>query len=136
MSFLKWNEELSVGIPSIDEEHKALVQHFNALHEAVHLGAGEMALKSVIDGMITYIVSHFGHEEAFMRATDYPGFKQHKEEHLRIWRHVMTIDEKAKGGVTDDLANEVLAFLKDWIMGHVLYDDRAMGEHLKASGLA
>ena len=37
--FLEWNETLSVGVPSIDEQHKALLGLLNELFDATEAGS-------------------------------------------------------------------------------------------------
>ena len=38
---ITWREELSVGVPLIDDQHKELIPHFNALLIACNEGRGK-----------------------------------------------------------------------------------------------
>jgi hemerythrin len=35
MSFYEWSEFMSVGVPLLDSDHKALIQLINQLHDAL-----------------------------------------------------------------------------------------------------
>ncbi len=44
MSLMEWNEKLSVGVPSIDEQHKKLVAMLNELYDAMQAKHDQDAL--------------------------------------------------------------------------------------------
>jgi len=63
MPLMEWNERLSVGVASIDAEHKRLVGMLNELYDAMQARHSQEALGKVLDGLINYTASHFKHEE-------------------------------------------------------------------------
>jgi len=47
--FITWNDELSVGIESIDEQHKMLINIINSLHDALKEGNAQNNIESLFD---------------------------------------------------------------------------------------
>ncbi len=60
--FLEWNENLSVGVPSIDEQHKALLALLNELFDSTQAGRGQAVLGKVLKELADYTVYHFKYE--------------------------------------------------------------------------
>ena len=60
---LIWSNDLSVGLDSIDEQHKVLVSLINELHSAMKARRSHSELLDVIDNLKNYTVTHFGYEE-------------------------------------------------------------------------
>lgn len=136
MPFIDWHEDFSVGIASIDSEHQTMLALLNKLYDSVQLERATESISDVLDGLILYIVTHFLHEEQYMLAARYPDYEQHKTEHESLRHHLMRIQAEAENGPTVVVANELLAFLKSWVMGHILFSDKAFAPYVKARGLA
>ena len=60
---LEWTEELSVGVPSIDEQHKVLIRLLNELFDATQAERGQTLLGKVLNELADYTVYHFQYEE-------------------------------------------------------------------------
>ncbi len=84
MPFIKWSDDISTGIGSLDGEHKTLLNLLNSFYDSVQMGKGEMTVGRLLDELITHTVAHFSHEEERMRTTGYPSFHDHRDEHDRI----------------------------------------------------
>ena len=66
MTILNWNKLLVLGIDSIDNQHKHLVDLANQLDEAVAIGTDHHTLIKIINDLVNYTVLHFQHEEQLM----------------------------------------------------------------------
>ncbi len=135
MPFIQWSDDISTGIDSLDSEHKTLLTLLNSFYDSVQMGKGEMTVGRLLDELITHTVTHFSHEEAHMRAADYPSFHDHRDEHDRIRHQLMTFHAMANEKITPDLMQELLVFLKCWFLVHMTSCDRAYGPHLRAKGI-
>ena len=62
MADLIWNEQMSVGVQAMDDDHKELVVLMNELHEVVVSGQSRNALNDVIDRIMKSAKAHFGKE--------------------------------------------------------------------------
>lgn len=135
MHLLEWNEDLCVGVNAIDEEHKVFFRLFNTLYEAIQFGKAEEVLHPLFDGLITYTVTHFTHEEEYMFTSKYPGFAEHKEAHDHLRARVMELQKRSEeDGFSVDLSNELFAFMKSWLTHHVLSMDKTLAVYLKEHG--
>lgn len=59
---------MSVGVPHLDSDHKAIIGHINQLHENLRSGSGAADLGEIFDKLIDHIESHFAREEQVMEA--------------------------------------------------------------------
>ncbi len=61
----------------------------------------------------------------------YPGYDAHHKEHLKFIRMVKESRNQLKTGVDQEqLLDKVLSFLKNWLLHHILVEDRKYYEHL------
>ena len=135
MPLMLWSDKLSVGVKTIDEEHKKLVGMVNDLYDAVQGGQGKDALGKILDGLISYTANHFAHEEKFFAETGYPDSAAHKKQHDDLTRQVLDVQAKYRSGASATLSIEVLNFLKNWLIGHIQGSDKKYGPHLIAKGI-
>ena len=133
MAFMVWKEEYSVGIPSLDGQHKKLVALIEETHEAMIQGKANAALRGIIDKMVRYAGEHFETEERLFAKHSYPGTLSHKLKHEAFRKEVATFQEKLEGGaVTVSLS--VMKFLKNWLVEHIIGEDKKYGPFLAARG--
>ncbi|MBP7654369.1 bacteriohemerythrin, partial [Candidatus Dependentiae bacterium] len=132
--FMQWNSGLSVNIKEIDAQHKRLVDMVNKLHGSMKSGAAVNVLKDILNDLIQYTATHFATEEKFMNQYQYPEFKGHKEIHDKLVEQALEVKksfDSGKGVVTIDLMN----FLKDWLVNHIMKTDKKLGAFLNKKGV-
>jgi len=135
MSLIEWNSSLSVGIPSIDEQHKILLAMINDLHTASIEGHGAAVIGQTLAGLVRYTVEHFQYEERLFSQTNYAGAQEHILEHADLVLKVEEINTKFMGGATESLSEETLKFLVTWLMNHTLGSDKDYSAHFIAAGI-
>ena len=135
MPYMEWNEEICLGIASIDDEHRILLGYLNTLYDAVRINEGPKVIQEILDGLVTYTVTHFLHEEEYMFVTQYSGLAQHKEQHDELRRQLMSFQAEATPHPSQEICHHILAFLKSWFCVHLLSHDRIFVAHLKAHGI-
>jgi hemerythrin len=135
MPLMEWSEKLSVGIKQFDDEHKRLVGMLNDLFDAVNSGRGKDVLGSILDGLISYTRTHFANEERYMEQFKFPGLTTHKAEHEALTRQVLDVQAKYRAGQAAMLSMEVLNFLKNWLLKHIMGSDKSYGPFLNGKGL-
>lgn len=129
---IKWSDDLSVGVPEIDMQHRELFAMMNDLLDAIREGKREKVVEGAISFLENYIDKHFSTEENKMIEAKYNGYENHKNEHKKF----KTIFEDLKKEVAKDAQNPVLiVFIKteimEWILNHVEKEDIKMGEYFK-----
>jgi len=116
--FAKWKDEYSVGIESLDNDHRKLLNLINRLQTAVHYQTGDIFEKEALDEVIAYTKYHFEREEKMMEEAGYADLESHKETHRAMI-------SKVNGFVKDyekqghEVLNDVANYLKDWLVGHI-----------------
>ena len=82
MALLSWSNDISIGIPSIDKEHMALLNAINELYEAVTSGEGGREQTGLLLRRVVECTrSHFSSEEAMLAASNYPEWAEHSQQH-------------------------------------------------------
>lgn len=135
MALVAWSEQLSVGVVSIDEQHKKLVSLLNQLHDGMLSGKGRDALGAVLKGLIDYTRTHFKYEEDLFARTGYPDAASHKRDHTDLVQRVIEIQQKYNTSGPSALTIPVMNFLKDWLTNHIQGSDRRYAPHLSAKGV-
>jgi hemerythrin-like metal-binding protein len=135
MPLINWSDKMSVGVASLDEEHKKLVDLLNELHDGIQAGKAYGVLAHVLDALVSYTANHFKHEEELFARTGYPASTEHKREHDHLTGQVMDIQSKLKSGDRETLSYEVVNFLKNWLFNHIQGSDKFYGPYLNAKGI-
>lgn len=81
MSLIEWKDEFSVGVASVDLEHRELIDLINALHALIGDSASADDVVSMLGEIFAQISAHFALEEKYMRETRYPLLDEHKGDH-------------------------------------------------------
>jgi len=134
MPYMKWEKEYSVGILKIDEQHMKLFEYINDLHDAMKLGKSKEILSGLIDKLVNYTQAHFTLEESYLTKHQYPEFIQHQKEHKSFIDKVNTF--KTNYALTSGLLSiDIMQFLKDWLIKHVMGTDKKYAGFLNEKGL-
>lgn len=122
MTLMEWKDEMSVGVASLDEQHKALIGLIDTLDEKERTGD---AVSYVIAELERYVREHFRDEEAMMAAASYPELETHKAEHRSFedWLGSVKGAYAAGGEARYYIAENVNAYLKGWLTNHILIID-------------
>ncbi len=136
MALMTWDESLSVGIASIDDQHKKLMSMINDLHDGMMAKKSREVLGPILESLILYTAEHFEYEETLFATTGYPDGQEHKQEHAKLKQKAIDIHERFKASSSGAISLEVLNFLKDWLSGHIKGSDKQYTAHLLARGVS
>lgn len=134
MGLIAWEERLSVNIKEFDEHHKKLIELINKLNDGMKAGKGSDILGSILSELVNYTVFHFGAEEIMFQKYAYPGYLDQKKEHTDLTKKAIVLRDNLKSGKAV-LSIEVMAFLKDWLMKHILGTDKKYSAYLNGKGV-
>ncbi|OHD55535.1 MAG: hypothetical protein A2Y33_00830 [Spirochaetes bacterium GWF1_51_8] len=130
MPFVEWKDELSVGVQSIDAQHKNLLGIINELHDAMQHGKGKDALFSVFEKMSQYADEHFTYEEKILTDHNYPLLAGQKAQHEEFTRKAEEFKEGFDSGRAL-ISVSVLDFLRDWWVSHIAQSDKKYASFLE-----
>lgn len=127
--WITWEDKYNLGIPVIDEQHRKLVDLCNELYEGLkqhraNEGEGwQTVLSNTLREAVQYTKFHFDAEEKILMAAGYKNLAHHKQCHVEFvdaLTKVLFSFQKA----TLQTAFEFSAYLKEWVLTHIAYEDR------------
>jgi len=133
VSYVDWNDGMSVGVQVIDQQHRQLLTLINELHDAMTQGRGSTVLRQIVDGLIEYTRVHFTTEEGYFEICDYPDCAAHKQQHRYFVAKVTDFKQGFDEGRLM-LTLDVMSFLGDWLVEHIQGSDASYAPFLHAEG--
>jgi|APDOM4702015159_1054818.scaffolds.fasta_scaffold390633_1 methyl-accepting chemotaxis protein/hemerythrin len=130
----EWDEKYSVGVLSIDNQHKEILSIMGRLLDAMKKGQASEISAGIIHELEKYAASHFQKEEFFFHRFNYIGLSDHIIEHQNFKDKIRVLKSDLHSGKIT-LSFELLNFLKDWIDHHILVIDKAYSECFRLNGL-
>ena len=132
--YLDWKDEYRVGIDSIDQQHRKLVNLINQLQTAVDYSTGEEFEREALDELVDYTKTHFSYEEGLMEQHDYPEFEPHRAQHQKMIKQVEDVLAEYEQDNETAMSN-ALDFLKDWLINHINGTDKEYSSYLIDKGV-
>ncbi len=88
-----WKPEFSVGVHSLDTDHKLLISLMKQFEDAF---AGDhdqqyVTVLSILNALLDYTGYHFGREESMMSAVRYPDLVAHRAAHNEITANLVKL---------------------------------------------
>jgi len=123
-------EEYYTGIELIDREHKEL---FRIADEAYQVLKDEFIadkfdhIVKIIENLKNYAILHFADEEAYMQSIQYKRYLSHKVEHDDFIEKLEAIDFEQMDHNQTGTLMDILEFLNDWLVHHILEKDKLIG---------
>ena len=81
MSLLKWKTNYSLGIESVDMEHREMIEMINQVYSNLDENTDAQEVERVLEDIYAGIASHFALEERHMREANYEEYVEHKDQH-------------------------------------------------------
>ena len=135
-----WRDEYSIGVPSIDGQHKRLLALLNQLNSYSESSGSDriepQRLSEMLDYLNEYAASHFVNEETLMR--DHFPAEIDTTDHLVAHRSYWTIIAAMKSRLLKGDAKvnaDLVEYLNRWWINHILRVDQEMGRELNRRGI-
>lgn len=124
---IKWKDEYSIGVDSIDVQHKELFEianrSYDLLKNQLIMDKYEKIIE-IIDELKNYTVYHFQSEENYMQKIGYKKFLSQKVAHNDFLEKMDNIDvEQIDDGQNEYLIG-ILDFVSEWLIEHILKEDK------------
>lgn len=126
------NKIPQTGFENIDSEHKHLADLFNNLYTLVYRNNEDEGISVALSKVISYIRTHFLHEEKFMNELSYPYALEHKAEHTKILNEIQLAiinwrEEKDYKKFRDIMEIKI----PTWFMQHIVEMDMKLVKYSK-----
>lgn len=132
--FLVWKDEYSVGINSIDQQHKKLIHMINQLQTAVKYSTGEEFEREALNELVDYTKTHFTYEEGMMEQNGYPDFEAHKAQHVKMIKKVEEVLAEYEKD-SDTAMENALSYLSEWLINHINGTDKEYSSFMISKGV-
>ena len=128
---IRWRAQYNLGLDEIDAQHQSLLELINKAWRAIVRRSDPSVVLAVIDELERYTLAHFTAEETFMRVTGYPAFEAHKREHQAFVARIA--EERQRAATTGSLSLDLMHFLRDWLIDHIVVSDKAYAEFTRTN---
>jgi len=130
----EWDDTYSIDIKLIDDQHKILIDLINQLHTAFKQGRAKKQFKTIIKGLVDYADYHFGVEEKYFEEFGYEHIDSHKEFHKEFVDKLNTFQQDFNSNKTE-VTYELMQYLKDWLIEHIVVEDKKYSGLFKDKGI-
>jgi hemerythrin len=134
---LRWLPHWTLGVDFMDWDHRCLVVLFNRCVRELEtwrtrgaLGHGFHRSLAALEALGALSRAHFRREEAVMREAAYPALAAHKTEHDLLLAEYTAMLREIRARGASGLDAQAFKALKQWLVGHLLGDDRALAQYL------
>ncbi|MDD5296451.1 MAG: bacteriohemerythrin [Rhodocyclaceae bacterium] len=135
MQLLAWNDYLNTGIAIVDQQHRGLVDLANETAAKLSSGAdlSPEEMRTLLGFLLDYAEIHFSTEEALMALSglDERHVEHHRQSHARFMQQVKAMVARM-GGDNAITGPQMIEFLGNWLVYHMLGEDQSMSRQLRA----
>ncbi len=131
MDLIQWTDKLSVGVESLDNDHKRLIDLINKLAETTQAGEDRAVVGDVLTELVDYTHYHFAREEKIQEAGGYPDLERHKDIHADLTEQVEEVKADFEASDATGVGRDVLLFLSDWLRKHIMGEDMKYVAYVK-----
>lgn len=120
---LSWTDDLTTGIASLDDEHRGMIDHYNAMIQAIDSQQDVATVRHQFQALMHYTRRHFEHEERVMRNIGYPGASAHKSEHERLLQDAEDFVRSMGHALRRDDCPAIARYFEYWLLRHTRQQD-------------
>ena len=133
MPLLSWKPGYSVNEAVLDKHHQKLFSLLNTVYENVMNSQEVDCVLPLIDELSEHTTCHFTAEEQYMREKEFHEIDAHIEKH-REFTHTIESLKTNYHGNNLEVTQELIIVLGEWLLRHVLKEDRKYTELSTAIG--
>jgi len=134
MPKMMWKDTMSVGVESLDAQHRTMIAMINELDDALYTAQSEIVIGSVISKLVEYTEHHFDYEENCMLVACYARLRDHKCQHDILREKVCRLRD-AYAEQQQGIGEELVKTLEQWLQVHIRHDDKQYSTQLAVSGM-
>ena len=124
---IKWKDEYSIGVDSVDEQHKELFEIANRSYDLLRnqlITDKYGKIIEIIDELKNYTIYHFKAEENYMQEIGYKKFLSQKVAHNDFLEKMDNIDVEQIDDGQNEYLRGILDFVSEWLVEHILKEDK------------
>lgn len=129
----EWRKEYSVGVKEIDAQHKGLIKVMDDLYQSANKKNSREIIFKTLKKLEDYAKYHFDTEEKYFKKFKYKFSKAHSAQHNKFKKDIAKMAKLAKEGKLGFF--ELLFFMENWWLNHILSSDKKYSEFFNGHGL-
>jgi len=127
-----WTDEYSLGINVIDEQHKHFFEIVNIVYDVLDKSnATKEELLKIIDELIKYDYYHLSTEEKYFNQFFYSDMANHMKYHDMFRTQTEEYYNRLEKEDLPKLSLEVTDFAKNWLIHHIMVEDKKYVPYFK-----
>ncbi len=127
--FIVWQENYNIDIPSLNRQHKRIVNSINYLFDHVYKEQEIDFIRKILKVLLGYTKSHCRYEEILLRRVSFPYLTNHMFLHKSIIEKTATICEELQSSKSN-VPQEIFTLLKNMWIDHIMKEDTKFVEYL------
>ncbi len=120
-----WNSTYELGLQEIDEHHRNLVELLNKTYDLILYSTDNDEIQTILLELIKYTDYHFDVEEQMMKEASFRGLKTHITKHNNFKKQLTVLMQAYLSGA-HPVNTDIVLFLWDWLIKHILKDDKKL----------
>jgi len=136
--YFEWKDSYSVNVAEIDKQHRKMFEIGGRISDLVLANDGYDhydEIMSILQELTEYTVYHFDFEEKLMEQHGYKDLDSHKFEHIFLTKKISKLQGKDIDTDQKNATVDLIAFVSDWIAGHILQTDMKYKDHFNSVGI-
>jgi len=135
MPIMEWDNSLDIGVESMNDEHKQILDLMNKIYDANEAGQSGIHINNLVGRLARVTIDHFRDEEKYMESIGYEGLGTHKIIHQDLLKKYTAFADQIKAH-DGQVPPEFLSFLKRWLTAHIRGVDIKYGQasNMKKAG--
>lgn len=130
MTLLQWKPAYSLGVPSVDLEHRELISMINSTYENMDNNFDSDSIEACLEDIFAGISSHFALEELHMRNAAYGEYAAHKAQHEQLLDQLRDMMDEFEDD-PESGRNTLQSCLSDWFGKHFATFDARLHHDLE-----
>lgn len=136
--YFEWKDTYCVNVAGVDKQHKKMFKIGGAISDLV-LARDQYdhydEIMDILQELKDYTLYHFDYEEKLMEKYGYKELESHKIEHIFMIKKLQRIQNKDIDTNQKEATVDLIAFVSDWIAGHILKTDMRYKEYFNEEGI-
>ncbi len=124
MELITWDQNYSVGVAEIDEQHKKIITIINQLYQLFSEKKMDADINPTFEELVSYADIHFSTEERYFELCNYEKRGSHIEMHNKYREEVQELKNKYENEKSEAIFFEVTNFLREWWVWHITKADQ------------
>lgn len=131
-SIFEWQREYSVNIATIDMQHQEIFKLAKKLFNSINKAKEKNIVRENFKRLLDYIKFHFEEEEAILKKYHFSNFRNHSKKHREL---LLEIDKLELCDKELKQEGELVKLIQEWIVNHILDEDRRYSRFLNEKGV-